>query len=428
MRESLLQFIWQFQLYNRKELRLTNGQELTVLDAGKWNSDGGPDFINAKIMIDDLLFIGNIEIHTHAADFRKHKHHLDDKYKSLILHVVYFDDDTTLNLPALELNGRIPYLLLNKYETLQKNTAKVLCKYSLEHIDPFLLYHTKESMLFERLEKRSTLIFAMLQKNHNDWEAITYQLMGKYFGAHLNKDAFEELTRRLDYKVLQKHGGNIFQLEALLFGTAGFLNKDFIDCYPRALKTEFEFLRSKYNLRPLAEYHWQFSKIRPISFPTIRLLFFITLIQHFPLFQKIVDAENYEQFFSPTKQADYWNTHFVFDKQSAFQPKEMGPEFINSIYINVFVPILYAYGKFNNDEKKIEKAVYLLNEIKAESNSKVHHFPKEVFSVETAFDSQALIELLDSYCLTKKCLQCKIGHKLLRNSVDECMEDAAVYV
>lgn len=428
MRESLLQFVWQFQLFNKGDLRLSDGQKLTILEAGKCNVNGGPDFLEAKIIIDDLVFVGNIELHINSSDFKRHKHHLDEKYKSIILHVVYFNDDSSLQFPTLEMNGRIPYLLFSKYEALQKSTSNVLCKHSLSQIDEFLIYQCKESLVFERLEKRATQVLNLLNQNQSDWEAVTYQLLGKYFGAHLNKECFEILTQRLDYKILLKHRENPLQIEALLLGTAGFLNKDFIDDYPISLKKEFSYLRQKYNLKPMPESRWQFSKIRPISFPTVRLIFFAKMVTQFPIFQKIIQTKNHTYLFNTNQSHPYWNTHFIPDKLASYHPKEMGSEFINSIIINVFSPLLYAYGKYYNDEKQIENAVYLLTNTKPEVNSKVNNFPNEIFSKESAFDTQALIELLDTYCLPKKCLQCKIGHKLLRNAGNECNEDAVIYI
>lgn len=428
MKESLLHFIWQYQLFKRADLKTTSGESLDILEVGKLNSDGGPDFLQAKIKINDLIFVGNIEIHIHASDYTKHKHHLDTKYDTLILHVVYFNDDTKLGIPTLELNGRIPYLLFSKYEQLQMNTSKLLCKNMIHEFDPFLLYGAKESLVFERLERKANAIIDAFHQTNKDWEMVCYQLLGKYFGAHLNKEVFELITKRLDYKILLKHQEHPMQLEALLFGVAGFLNKDFVDDYPRKLKKEFQFLKEKYGLNSLPEYRWQFSKMRPISFPTIRLYFFSQMVLEFPLFQKIMEAENLDALFNHQKQSTYWDSHFVMDKLAHYQPKLMGEEFVNSIKINVFAPLLYAYGRYYAEERYVDKSLALLNAVSAETNAKTKIFPDEIFSIETAFDSQAVLELYDNYCQPKKCLQCKIGNKLLRTSCLSCMEEEAIYI
>jgi len=287
MQERLLHFIWQNKLFNTKDLKTLNGSELQILDFGKYNTDGGPDFWNAKIKIDDVILIGNIELHIHASDWKLHKHEQDKKYNNVILHVIYFNDEPVSNLPSLELNGRIPAVLLDKYEDMMLSQKDLICENLFDTIDEFTFENWKERLVIERMERKSAEILENLKLNNNDWEQTCYQLLGKYFGSHINKEPFELLTRFLDYKILLKHKEDVFQLEALLFGVAGFLNKDFVEIYPRELKQEYEFLKHKYDLKQIQEHHWQFLRIRPVSFPTIRIAWFAKVMQQMPLLNTI---------------------------------------------------------------------------------------------------------------------------------------------
>lgn len=416
MKERLLHFIWQNKLFNTKELKTTNGNEIQILDFGKCNKDGGPDFWNAKIKMDDIILIGNIELHVYASDWKLHKHAQNKKYNNVILHVVYFNDAFIPNLTTLELNGRIPNLLLEKYEAMMFSKQDLICQNLLSDIDNFTLENWKERLVIERMERKSIEILDNLKVNNNDWEQTCYQLLGKYFGSHINKEPFGLLTHFLDYRILLKHRDNIFQLEALLFGVAGFLNKDFVEVYPRALKQEYGFLKQKYDLKQLQEHHWQFLRIRPVSFPTIRIAWFAKIIQQMPLLSTILESNDEDYFLENIAVSDYWEEHYVLDKLSKHKSKTLGDDFKAILKINVFSPVLYAYGKFSNEEKYIDKAFNLLYKTPGETNTKTKIFEQAGWKQQQAFDTQAMLELHDKYCIHKRCLECSIGHKILRTN------------
>lgn len=419
MQERLLHFIWQNKLFNTKDLKTLNGSELQILDFGKYNTDGGPDFWNAKIKIDDVILIGNIELHIHASDWKLHKHEQDKKYNNVILHVIYFNDEPVSNLPSLELNGRIPAVLLDKYEDMMLSQKDLICENLFDTIDEFTFENWKERLVIERMERKSAEILENLKLNNNDWEQTCYQLLGKYFGSHINKEPFELLTRFLDYKILLKHKEDVFQLEALLFGVAGFLNKDFVEIYPRELKQEYEFLKHKYDLKQIQEHHWQFLRIRPVSFPTIRIAWFAKVMQQMPLLNTILESKEENHFLDNIEVSEYWNKHYVLDKLSKHKSKTLGEDFKSILKINVFAPVLFAYGKYRNDDSYTDKAFQLLYQIHGESNTKTKVFESTKFKHENAFDTQAMIELYDNYCTRKRCLECAIGHKILRTNNPE---------
>lgn len=413
MQERLLHFIWQNKLFNTKNLKTIDGNNIEIIDFGKYNKDGGPDFWHAKIKIDDVILVGNIELHINSSDWKKHKHHHDKKYDTVILHVVYNNDDNFLDIATLELNGLISTILLDKYEMMMHNQEVLICKNMINEIDNFTIENWKERLVIERLERKSNDILNKLKLNNNDWEKTCYQLLGKYFGSHINKEPFELLTELLDYKILLKHQDNLFQMEALLFGVAGFLNKDFVEIYPRELKQEYRFLKQKYDLKEVREHHWQLMRIRPISFPSIRIAWFAQVLQKMPLMQKMVSS-NISKVLDNIDVSEYWNQHYTFDKLSKHAEKHLGKEFKNILEINVFAPLLFAYGKFINDENYIDNALDLLSDIEPEINIKTHLFKEVNLQQSNAAGTQALIELHDNYCIKKRCLECGIGNKILR--------------
>ncbi|HEY0354762.1 MAG TPA: DUF2851 family protein, partial [Flavisolibacter sp.] len=44
MTEKLLQYIWQFQYFNRSSLQTIAGESLEIINPGKINTAQGPDF------------------------------------------------------------------------------------------------------------------------------------------------------------------------------------------------------------------------------------------------------------------------------------------------------------------------------------------------------------------------------------------------
>ena len=413
MQERLLHFIWQNKLFNTKDLKTIDGANLQIMEFGKYNKDGGPDFWHAKIKIDNIILVGNIELHINSSDWKKHKHQHNKKYDTVILHVVYNNDEHTLDIPTLELNGLISTILLDKYEMMMHNQEVLICKNLINEVDNFTIENWKERLIIERLERKSNEILDKLKLNDNDWEMTCYQLLGKYFGSHINKEPFELLTQLLDYKILLKHQDNIFQMEALLFGVAGFLNKDFVEIYPRELKQEYQFLKQKYDLKEVREHHWQLMRIRPISFPAIRLTWFVQVLKQMPLMQKMISSDMHTILHN-IDVSEYWNEHYTFDKLSKYAEKHLGDEFKNVLKINVFVPLLFAYGRFTDNENYVDNSLDLLLNIDAEMNVKTQLYNDVNLPQNNASDTQALIELHDNYCTKKRCLECGIGNKILR--------------
>lgn len=81
--EQLLHYTWKHKLYGLHALKTTEGKTVEIIDPGLANMHAGPDFFNAKIKIDDVLWVGNVEIHEHSSDWFRHGHHTDCDYDSV---------------------------------------------------------------------------------------------------------------------------------------------------------------------------------------------------------------------------------------------------------------------------------------------------------------------------------------------------------
>jgi len=422
MTERLLQFIWQFQYFNKSELTTSAGEIVQVIFPGHYNTNQGPDFSNAKIKIGNTTWAGNIELHLKTSDWERHNHHKDINYNNVILHVVWENNISQQRpVPILELKERVSKILLQRYGTLMDTAGFIACENSIHTIHDITWKSWKERLLAERLLRKAKTVEYYLQQSNYHWEESFWWLLARNFGIKVNADAFEEMAKSIPLTILAKHKNQIHQLESLLLGQAGLLgthdsNKVEED-YPRMLQKEFEFYKNKYKLRPCNNTVF-FLHMRPGNFPTLRLAQLAMLVyESSHLFSKIKEAASVteiKKWFDVTAN-DYWHYHYRFGENSSFKKKKLGTAMIDNIIINTIAPMLFAYGNYHNEEKYKQKALQWLEETSAESNSITKGFQQLKIENKNAFDSQALIELKNEYCDKKKCLDCAVGNAILKS-------------
>lgn len=419
MTEKLLQYIWQFQYYNAGQLLTTQNENIQIISPGNYNTNQGPDFLNAKIKIDDTVLVGSIELHVNSSEWISHKHTGDINYNNVILHVVWHHDlKEKLAFPTLELSDRISNILLGKYDELMTSQVFIPCEKHIASVNTITIISWKERLIFERLQSKTKNIEKHLLQNKGHWEEAFWWLLARNFGTKINSDAFEAIARSISINTLAKNKDQIHKIEALLFGQANLLNKDFEEDYPAMLRKEYNYLQKKYNLQKVHNSLY-FLRMRPANFPTIRLAQLAMLIansQH--LFSKIKEAKKLSdvaQLLDVTAN-DYWHYHYIFDDPTTYKTKTLGKQMVQNILINTVVPILFAYGYLNKLEPIKEKALQWLGEIVAERNNITKGFETLTIENKTALDSQALIQLKNEYCNQKRCLQCAIGNKILKTN------------
>jgi hypothetical protein len=416
MTERLLQFIWQFQYFNKGELTTLQGENLQIIFPGQYNTNQGPDFLEAKIRIGNTTWAGNIELHFKTSDWEKHNHHRDDNYNNVILHVVWEHDISHQNsIPVFELRERVSKILLQKYDGLMKAISFIPCESGIHLVKDIAWKSWKERLLAERLIKKSKIVENYLRQSNYHWEEVFWWLLARNFGMKVNADVFEEMARSIPLAVLAKHKNQIHQLEGLLLGQLNLLNRDFEEDYPKMLKKEYEFYKKKYDLRPITSTPF-FLRMRPGNFPTIRLAQLAMLVfDSAHLFSKIKEAvsvNEIKKWFGVTAN-DYWHYHYRFDEPSSFRKKKLGASMTENIVINTIIPMLFAYGHYHNEEKYKQKALRWLEETPAENNSITKGFRQLSIDNKNAFDSQALIELKNEYSDKKRCLDCSVDNSIL---------------
>ena len=423
MKEELLHFIWQSKTLLKQTLNTASGEPLQVIHTGSLNTDAGPDFFNAKIKIGETVWAGNIEIHIKSSDWKNHNHQSDEKYNNVILHVVYHHDIEIYYangnpIPCLQLRNYISPLTLHKHRQLQLNQNTIACEKIIQFPPEPLLLNFMERLLIERLQHKCLAIESMLIQNNSHWENMFYLLTAKYFGMKTNAQPFEWLAHNLPLSVLAKHKNSLIQIEALIFGAAGFLDADYTDEYIHLMQREFAFLKEKYQLKTLDKSIWKFARTRPANFPTVRLAQFASLIfQSSHLFSKTLKVTHINQLINlykiqTNKKLNPY--HFIGHETKAKQT-EFGSDAIEILLINTVLPVMFLYGKLNENEKLTKQSISFYEQLKSEKNSVVKFLKNLGIESKNAFDSQALMQLKNYYCANLKCLSCIIGNHILLN-------------
>ncbi len=421
MKENLLQYIWQFQYFNKAALCTSAGEFLQIIHPGIYNTNQGPDFTGARIKIGNTVWAGNVELHVQASLWNIHNHSADSNYNNIILHVVYINDADIINhdgksIPTLELQTRISKLLLDKYQLLMESSYFIPCEKQVHEVNELTIQNWKQRLVAERLLSKSRDVLSIAEQTGFHWEEAFWWLIAANFGLTVNNEKFMQIARNISLQILGRYKNNIHRLEAILFGVGGLLQQNFIDKYPLMLKKEFLFYQKKYDLQ-IINGSISFLRMRPANFPTIRLAQLAMLIhksEH--LFSKIKEASSIsdvKKLFAITAN-DYWHYHYVFDEEAVFKKKTLGDSTINNILINTMVPCLFAYGIYYKEQALKDKALRWLEEISSEKNAITKGFQQLKFINKSAFDSQSFIQLKNEYCDNRFCLNCSIGNSILK--------------
>lgn len=423
MTESFLYYVWQFKRFSSEALLTVDGKAIQVEKTGFRNYDAGPDFFDARLRIDGTLWAGNVEMHLRSSDWNKHKHYEDKAYNNTILHIVFIHDCEVLTedgrqLPCLALKDYIAPSFLNYYQSFIGSQKAIACQDHLKDIDSFVWIHWLNTLAVERLSSKTEGVMTMLANCKNDWHTALLSYVATYLGGKTNQLAFQILLRSIPSTVIIKHQHSLLQTEALLFGQAGLLEADIDEPYHKSLNAEYQFLKAKYKLVSMPPHMWKYLRMRPSSFPDVRIAQLAQLLHHSEhLFARVLSAKDIERLkclFDVTATA-YWDIHYRFGKESSKRiSKRIGKNTQHSIIINAVIPFLFVYGDQQQKEELKQRALYFLEQMPFESNKVTKLFLDLGQRHSNALHSQAVLQLKTVYCDAKKCLECSLGHQILK--------------
>src|SRR5574344_407504 len=428
--EQLLHYVWKHKMLPLKERKTTKGLHIEVIDCGLHNMNSGPDFFNAKIKIDDTLWVGNVEIHDKASDWYLHKHDKDERYNNVILHVCGDIDMEVKNqngdcIPQLQLD--VPEHVTQHYTELLSTDKYPPCYKIIPELSNLMVHSWMSALQTERLEQKTYAIINRVEQCNGSWEAGFFVTLARNFGFGINGDAFEHWALSIPLNDVAHHRDNLFQIEAIFMGQAGLLDLETVpakyheiaiaDGYFNKLKDEYTYLKHKFGLQQIDSNMWRFLRLRPQNFPHIRISQLANMYYTAKCsISQIVECDTVKEAMNTmhTGVTEYWETHYTFGSESEKNEKHISPFSLNLLMINTVIPVLFAYGRHQSKEKYCDRAFDFLEQLKAENNHIVRMWKECGLNVDNAGDSQALIQLKNEYCDKKNCLRCRIGYEYLK--------------
>ncbi len=422
MKEAFLHYIWRTRRFDRDALRTTTGVPVDLLQYGQYNTGNGPDFSEGRVRIGDTVWAGHIEMHLKSSDWHHHRHQFDPGYDNVVLHVVWEDDEPVLNargiaLPTLVLAPLVSEIVVERYEELAANEHAIPCETHLVETPQLILQGWIERMSLQRLERKTNEMHKLLASKRSDWDGAFFHQLGRCLGLPLNAGAMDSLMEVLPLSLLQRYRSDQVALEALLLGTAGLLDEDYLDEYPRQLKREFAHLSHKHSITALNKAMWNFRGLRPASFPSMRLVQLAAIIRSLPrvfdaflestdikVLRKLLEAEPHV----------YWRTHYIADRPGDPRKKTIGKSAADTVLINAVAPFVFLYGRLQGKSECEARALALLEALPAEQNNIIKQWKAVGIVAENAAESQGLLTLRKEYCQPRRCLECALGHCLLK--------------
>jgi hypothetical protein len=458
--ESFICRIWEGGNNYFTKPQTTEGESVDVIESGKRNDDGGPDYKDAKIKIGDRVFTGDVEVHRDFSGWAEHNHPKDSKYNSVILQVVLWDSKER-TAPKPRKKRDIPTVILSKFlnrsihsiwqEIINNPSEKFslpckgkaalnedelinwINKLSLERLN-LKIRRIRERLNELAKEKTGTLKAKDFLRKSSLWEQVFYEYAFEALGFSKNKEPMLKLANNLRLEKLKvlisKNCGPVLLTQSLLYGCGGLLfDIRLREQYIENLKHLWEVNKSGLKVRQINKSEWQFFRLRPQNFPTLRIAYGSQLIRKLiadNLFKNIIlefKTANFEikechksllKMFEPVND-DYWSAHYDFGKKSKTGYKLIGEQRINDVIINVIIPFVYFYSIVF--EKGIVKAnvldFYRNFKIKPD-NSIVKVIERQILNpnkinIKTPAIEQAAIQLYNFYCTRERCNECKIG-------------------
>jgi hypothetical protein len=423
MKEDFLHYIWRFKKFDFNSLQTSTGENLTIENVGSYLENAGPDFFNGQITVSDQKWAGNIELHLKSSDWYLHHHEQDAAYENVILHVVWEHDVdifrvNNVEIPVLILKDYVSSDFIINFETLITPKSWIYCENQIQDVDDFTYSNWMERLFIERLERKQKPIDELFLKLNKDWEAVLFCLLAKNFGLNTNGAAFLDLAQNIPFAIIRKESSDVLNLEALFFGFCGLLDMDKEDLYYKELQNRFGYLVLKHQLDFKRTVPLQFFKLRPDNFPNIRLSQLASVFsKNQQLFSDCIQVKSMKEVSKifNVAVADYWQTHYTFDKVSPKRVKKLSTKFIELVMINTIVPLQFSFFRSREEEIQ-ERLITLMHEIQPEANVIINRFKSLGLSVKNAYDSQSLLQLKNEYCNLKKCLSCGIGIHLLNKT------------
>jgi len=449
LNENFICRIWEESSYY-SDLKETTGQKVEIINYGHKNSDAGPDYYNAKIRIGEIIYTGCIEIHKSESGWHEHKHKKDNKYNEVILQVVFYKEDFSNDskIPVAKKSRNIPTVILSEFLTKSvhdiwkeiidnpSESFRLPCFPKNNEVAVTIKNEWLNKLSQQRLIQKAEKIIVSLDKITDDnlkkifWEKILFEYICEALGYSKNKVQFLKLSEKIDFKKLINLKLTKIQIDSVLFGLSGFL-KDlrYKDKYIEDLKFNWNILQDKIRKDIMDKSEWNFFRLRPPNFPSIRIAYASGLLYEIlnnNFLKSIVNIfeesgnvyKSLTELFKNIEVSDYWKRHYNFGKESKSETTRIGNERIKDITTNVLLPLMYMYSeKFVMVSLKNRVEYIYKNEKQKSGGNEITRVMEKQLDVKvnSLSDEQALIQLHNFYCMKGNCSSCNIGKIVFEN-------------
>lgn len=480
--ERILYEVWKSDGF-KSQLKTIDDQKIEIIDAGENNKDfAGPDFFNSRIKIGDLTFLGDVEIDISHSDWKSHGHYLDKKYNKVILHVVinrerfqpfvYTQDGRKVISICITdfLEEDYQQSIQKAIQSERANRSFIMpCSQINEKVSPEDKYKVVSILGIERFKKKEERILHRLKEiiylkqmnvrepvvrydfgedfwnkkfaaeEFNDpvlWNQLLYEMIFEALGYSKNKDNMIKLAKAVNINFLQKYSSSPhFEeiVECALFNVSGIINANMKGIneetaeYLRHLIEKWSGIVGQYDGPVFNKERWNFFKLRPQNFPTVRIAGGSRIIKKIikddmvgKLISLFIDNENSRKITSVLRNSiivrasGFWRNHFVFTKNAKVSLNYfIGLSRADEMIVNVVLPVLAVYFEvFGNKQAEHRVKNFYLNFYQKSSNKVIDQVEESLhldISKCTSVHTQGMIELFRNYCVKEKCLECKIG-------------------
>ncbi len=479
-----------YDIWTKKEFKnplITNSyDEIEVLHTGEFNSDAsGPDFTNAKIRIGNLVYIGDIEIDGDIRDWKAHGHNINSRYNKVVLHIAlnnkfnhaYVYNREGRKIPSVTLRKNISDDILKNLhlETTgqnHSNRGNIKCgdagvPIKFETAENFVKrlgakrFNKKINRIFDRLKELSFIRELKIKepiikyeltpefqnkkfgaedfKGREIWQQTLYEFIFEALGYSQNKEIMRKLAQTANVEFLTKlneMNSFIASAESALFNIAGLipdvrsLPVSETSDYTKELAKNWLEIREFYDGEKFDETDWQFFRLRPQNFPTIRIAGGVRILNELlngklisVIIKKITEIRKPEVLINSLrtlfiiKANGYWRSHYIFDKESeSYINYFVGAARADEILINVIFPFFTLYFDVFGKSYLSKKLLETYSIFKQKSDNRIERTVADNLGItqiaKQTIYAQGMIELYRNFCVKEKCLECDIGKEV----------------
>jgi len=403
------------------------GDQIDIVQFGTWNREAGPDFSDAAIRINGGDPIrGTIEFDLADRSWETHGHSTNPAFDDAVLHV-FVEQSERAFFTRTKSNRNVPQVCVDPAILPDKFSAAVplarpgRCQAPLKDLPQDQLKNILSAAARFRLQRKAARLKSIVENHGRD--AAVFQEIAAALGYKQNKLAFTLLAQRLPLAALRKEPED---LEAILFGVAGFLTapdlaayRDETRGYVRELWDRWWPHRDGMQRLVLPAKLWRLGGARPLNHPQRRLGALAILAKQWAGFIKALGRQNAQAVhdFLLELRHPFWSFHYTLTSEAASTKMAIiGDSRIADILANVLLPYFLAEGA--EVWPAYEKLPARLTNRRLETGATrlFGDDPRRPQFTKTIAQQQGLLQIYEDFCLqdNSDCAQCPFPEQMLK--------------